>query len=48
MAEEGERVMDGNVIRVAVGPAFNRPTASLIKEIEMAWDKATAQRIPHG
>jgi len=40
--------MDGNVIRVAVGPAFNRPTGSLIKEIEIAWDKATAKRIPHG
>jgi len=50
--------MDGNVIRVAVGPAFNRPkwggniephiVDTLIKEIEIAWDKATAKRIPHG
>tara|TARA_Y100000588_G_C14223426_1_gene912053 strand:- start:1704 stop:1865 length:162 start_codon:yes stop_codon:yes gene_type:complete len=45
---QGERGMDGNVIRVTVGPAFNRPTASLLKEIEIAWDKATAKRIPHG
>jgi len=40
--------MDGNVISGAVGPAFNKPTASPIREIEIAWDKATAKRIPHG
>ena len=40
--------MDSNVISGAVGPAFNKPTASLLKEIEIIWDKATAMRIPQG
>ena len=30
--------MDGNVISGAVGPAFNKPTASLLKEGEEASD----------
>ena len=52
-----ELVLDGNVIRVVVGPQVigrpgdnprNERKSGLLKEIEIVWDDETSRRIPHG